>query len=189
MKERYKHMLRLWTIRSGLKRVEYMRRHKIYHSLGKPVLITSRKVPLYGRLISIGNNVWLSSGVEFVPHDGTHFMLNCMKDGYKYTERIGCIEIGDNVWVGADVKILYDVKVGNNVIIAAGTMVNKDIPSNSVWGGVPGRKLMSFDDYLEKRRQFSLEHPADNHTLSISPECEAEVWREFYKHHEKSSGD
>ena len=90
---------------------------------------------LYAKLISIGNNVWMASGVEFIPHDVTHFMLNGMKDGHKYQEKIGCIEIGNNVFIGADAKILYDVKVGDNVIIAAGALVNKDVPSDTVWGG------------------------------------------------------
>ena len=180
MSDRYWHMLRLWTIRSSLKRVKYMKKHGLFHSVGERVMITSRRVPLYAKLISIGNNVWMASGVEFLTHDVTHFMLNGLKDGNRYTERIGCIGIGDNVFIGANTKILYDVKIGNNVIIAAGTLVNKDIPSNCVWGGVPGRFIESFDDYLEKRRQFTLEHPADNHNLNISPECEEEIWSKFY---------
>lgn len=50
------------------------------------------------------------------------YMLNGMKDGHKYTENIGCIEIGNNVFIGADAKILYDVRIGDNVIIAAGAL-------------------------------------------------------------------
>lgn len=135
MNKRYFHMLRLYTIRSSMKRAQYMKKHHIFHAMGDRVMITSRKIPLYAKLISIGNNVWMASGVEFITHDVTHYMLNGMKDGHKYTEKIGCIEIGDNVFIGADAKILYDVKVGNNVIIAAGALVNKDVPSNSVVGG------------------------------------------------------
>lgn len=135
MTSRYFHTLRLYTIRSSMKRAEYMKKHGIFHAMGDRVMITSRKIPLYAKLISIGNNVWMASRVEFVPHDVTHYMLNGMKDGHKYTEKIGCIEIGNNVFIGTDVKILYDVKVGDNVIIAAGTLVNKDVPPNSVWGG------------------------------------------------------
>ena len=135
MNNRYWHTLRLYTIRSSMKRAEYMKKHGIFHSMGERVMITSRKIPLYAKLISIGNNVWMASGVEFIPHDVTHFMLNGMKDGHKYQEKIGCIEIGNNVFIGADAKILYDVKVGDNVIIAAGALVNKDVPSDTVWGG------------------------------------------------------
>ena len=161
-----------------------MREKKIFHSMGERVMIISRKIPLYAKLISIGNNVWMASGVEFISHDVTHYMLNSMKDGHKYVEKIGCIEIGNNVFIGADVKSLYDVKVGDNVIIAAGALVNKDVPPNSVVGGVPARIISSFEDYLYKRREFIVEHPADNAKQEISSECEEEMWSRFCKTHE-----
>lgn len=133
---RHLQTLRLYFIKSPMKRASYMKKKGVFHSMGNRVMITSRRIPLYAKLISIGNNVWMASGVEFITHDVTHYMLNGIKDSNnKYTEKIGCIEIGDNVFIGADAKILYDVKVGDNVIIAAGALVNKDIPSNSVWGG------------------------------------------------------
>ena len=146
-------------------------------------MITSRKIPLYSKLISIGSNVWMASGVEFITHDVTHYMLNGMNNGHKYTERIGCIEIGNNVFIGSGAKILYDVKVGDNVIIAAGSLVNRDIPPNSVAAGVPARVIMSFNDYLSKRKQFTVNYSADNANQKISPECEAEMWKRFGKQH------
>ncbi|MBR3116302.1 MAG: acyltransferase [Bacilli bacterium] len=42
------------------------------------------------------------------------------------------VEIGDNVWCGCNVVILKGVKIGDNCVIAAGTVVNKDIPNNSM---------------------------------------------------------
>ena len=132
---RHLQTLKLYFIKSPMKRALYMKRKGVFHSMGDRVMITSRRIPLYAKLISIGNNVWMASGVEFITHDVTHFMLNGIKDDNKYTEKIGCIEIGNNVFIGADAKILYNVKVGDNVIIAAGALVNKDVPSNSVWGG------------------------------------------------------
>ena len=181
MTKRYLHMLRLYTIGSSMKRAKYMKKHGIFHAMGERVMITSRKIPLYSRLISIGNNVWMASGVEFIPHDVTHYMLNGMKDGHLYTEKIGCIEIGDNVFIGANAKILYDVRIGNNVIIAANALVNKDVPSNSVVGGVPAKVIASFDNYLTRRRTFSVEHSANNARQEISPECEEEMWARFWE--------
>ena len=169
-----------------MKRAAYLKENGVFRSIGDGCMITPRKIPLYARLISIGNNVWMASGVEFITHDVTHFMLNGMKDGHKYTEKVGCIEIGNNVFIGADVKILYDVKIGDNVIIAAGALVNKDVPSNSVVGGVPARVLSSFDDYIAKRREFTLEHPANNAKQEISPECEEELWSKFREAHKES---
>ena len=178
---RYFHMLRLYTIGSSMKRAEYMKKHGIFHSVGERVMITSRKIPLYSKLISIGNNVWMASGVEFITHDVTHYMLNGMKDGHTYTERIGCIEIGDNVFFRSNAKILYNVKIGNNVIIAAGALVNKDIPSNSVVGGIPAKILSSFDEYRSRRREFYVKNPANNAKQEISPACEEEMWEMFRK--------
>lgn len=188
MNRRYWYILNLYFIRSPLKRAEYMKKKRIFHSMGSRVMITSRKIPLYARLISIGNNVWIASGVEFISHDVTHYMLNGIKDGHKYMEKIGCIEIGDNVFIGAGTKILYNVKVGNNVIVGAGSLINKDVPANSVVAGIPARVVTTFEKYLAKRKEFYVRHPANNMNQEISPECEKEMWEMFYKERMKVNG-
>lgn len=182
MNARYFLILKMLFIRSPMKRSEYMKKKGIFHSMGDRVMILSRKIPLYSRLISIGNNVWMASGVSFVTHDVCHFMLNgCRKPGEKkFDEKIGCIEIGDNVFIGSNVQILYDVKIGNNVVIAASSLVNRDIPNNSIVGGVPARIIGNFEDFVKKRREWHVEHPADNARQYISSECEIEMWETFH---------
>lgn len=179
MNKRHLMTLRLYTIPGPMKRANYLREKGVFHHMGNRVMITSRKIPLYANLISIGNNVWMASGVTFVTHDVTHYMLNGLKDGHRYQEKIGCIEIGDNVFIGSNVQILYDVKIGNNVVIAAGAVVTKDVPSNSVVGGVPAKVIGSFEDFVQKRRESQMEHPADNDNQVVSPECEMEAWEKF----------
>lgn len=49
------------------------------------------------------------------------------------------IKIGNDVWIGGHVTILPGVTIGNNVVVAAGAVVNKDIPDNCVFGGVPAK--------------------------------------------------
>lgn len=56
------------------------------------------------------------------------------------------IVIGDNCWLGGDVKILPGVTIGNNTIIGAGSIVTKDIPSNVVAVGNPCRVLRPITD-------------------------------------------
>lgn len=172
-------MAKLWLIRSPMKRAEYMKNQKIFRHIGHRVMITSRKVPLYPELISIGNNVWLASGVEFITHDVIHFMLNGIDRRNKYQEKIGCIKIGDNVFIGSGAKIMYDVSIGSNVVIAAGAVVTHDVPDNSVVGGVPAKVIGSFDKFLEKRSRYVMEHTPDNANQKVSSSLVDEAWGKF----------
>lgn len=49
------------------------------------------------------------------------------------------IEIGDDCWIGSNVTILDGVKIGKGCVIAAGAVINKDIPDYSIAGGVPAK--------------------------------------------------
>ena len=112
-----------------------------------------RKVPLYANLIRLGSNVHLASNVSLVTHDITHVLLNrAVQSGNTIQEHVDCIDIGDNVFVGSNSTILGGVRIGKNVIIGAGSLVNKDIPEGSIAAGVPAKVIGSFDDFLEKRR-------------------------------------
>jgi acetyltransferase-like isoleucine patch superfamily enzyme len=51
------------------------------------------------------------------------------------------IKIGKKVWIGAGAVVLPGVTVGENVIVAAGAVVSKDVPDNTVVGGIPARTI------------------------------------------------
>lgn len=55
------------------------------------------------------------------------------------------VTIGDDVWIGGNCTILPGVKIGNNVVVAAGAVVTKDVPDNCVVGGVPAKKLKDLE--------------------------------------------
>lgn len=143
--------IRLWTMIKSTDRVAYLRKNHIFGGIGKNVTIMDRKIPLYAKLIKIHDNVRIASNVSFVTHDVTHYMLNTKLGKNLYNETVGCIEIMDNVFVGTNVTILNNVRIGENSIIAAGAVVTKDVPANSIVGGVPARVICSLDDYLAKR--------------------------------------
>jgi acetyltransferase-like isoleucine patch superfamily enzyme len=51
------------------------------------------------------------------------------------------VTVGANVWVGANCVLLPGVTIGDNSLIAAGSVVSHDVPPNEIWGGVPAKKL------------------------------------------------
>lgn len=63
------------------------------------------------------------------------------KERNKGLEYAKPIEIGDNVWIGGNVVVLPGVKIGNNSVIGAGSVVNKDIPENTIAVGNPCRSI------------------------------------------------
>ena len=58
----------------------------------------------------------------------------------KYT-RPAPIVLGKNVWIGSNSTILQGVTIGDNSIVAAGAVVTKDVPANTIVGGVPGQTI------------------------------------------------
>ncbi len=171
--------IRLWTMMSSKNRVDYLRNKKIFGNIGDNVTIMDRKVPLYAKLIRIHNNVRIASNVSFVTHDITHAMLNNRPNNeFVYNEVVGCIEIMDNVFVGTNVTILNNVRIGPNAIIAAGAVVAKDVPPNSVVGGVPAKVICNFDEYMVKRNTA---YPADLKPVrqEVQEELVEYMWNRF----------
>lgn len=73
-------------------------------------------------------------------------------------------KIGRDVWIGANSVIMSGVSIGDGAIVAAGTVVTKNIPSFEIHGGVPNRKLrnrFSSDSDIEKHRLFLARPPKE----------------------------
>lgn len=104
-------------------------------------------------LITLGDNVYITAGCQFITHDGGTLIL---RKTYPDLEWTAPIEIGDDVYLGLRTMILPGVAVGDRVIVAAGSIVTKDVPSDSVVAGVPARVICSMDDYVERMKSKSL---------------------------------
>ena len=116
-------------------------------SCGDNVYIGTRKIDLpHAFLLQIGNNVTLSD-CRLLLHDAsTKLALGFSK--------VGCIKIGNNVFVGADAIILPNVSIGDYCIIGAGAIVTKDVPTNSVVVGSPAKIICTYEEYIDKNRRM-----------------------------------
>jgi acetyltransferase-like isoleucine patch superfamily enzyme len=89
--------------------------------------------------IRIGAYTLIASGCKFVDHD--HGII---KDDTLMALQIGKtlpIIIGADVWLGYNVIVLKGVDIGKGAVIAAGSVVTKNIPAYEIWGGVPAKKI------------------------------------------------
>ena len=89
--------------------------------------------------IELGENFLFAPGVKLISsnHD--------LSDKSKIAKALPII-IGNNVWLGADVMILPSVKIGNNVVVGAGSVVTKSFPDNVIIAGNPARILKQTKD-------------------------------------------
>ena len=172
------HSLRLALTLSGRKRAAYVKKHKLFNSIGENCMLQIRKLPLYAEQIKFHNNVRIASKVTFITHDVVHNLLNVKFNKQIFFEKKGCIEIMDNVFVGANSIIMYDVRIGENVVIGANTVVTKDLPGNSVYAGVPAKYICSFEDLVKKREAYNL--MCVNMDKNIYSNFTNFLWDKFY---------
>lgn len=84
--------------------------------------------------ISIGEGVAISENVTIWDSDA-HVIVG------KEMESTKPVSIGNHVWIGNNVTILKGVTIGDHAVIAAGALVNKDIPAHSLAGGIPAKVI------------------------------------------------
>lgn len=102
-------------------------------------------------LVTIGDNCYFNSNFTILTHDYVAKVF--IESGRDFLPSSGRVTIGNNVSTGRGVTILKGVTIGDNVFIAAGSIVTKDIPSNSIVAGAPCKVIMSLDDYYQKRQR------------------------------------
>jgi acetyltransferase-like isoleucine patch superfamily enzyme len=122
-------------------------------------------VPFYtnfGRHISIGKNVFINHACSFLDMGGITIgddvqigpRVNLITENHpldplqRKSLQLNAIVLERNAWIGAGATILPGVTVGENAVVAAGALVNKDVPSNTVVAGVPAKviKEISFPE-------------------------------------------
>lgn len=104
--------------------------------------------------INIGKNCCLSV-VSILAHDYSWYTLLESKNDI-LPDPGGRVVIGDNCFIGYQSLILKDTIIGDNVIIGARSVVKGNIPSNTVWAGIPAKQICTVDEFYEKRKKKRL---------------------------------
>ena len=150
--------------------IEYLRSRGV--QIGDDVHLFDTNIDFgHGFLVSIGDHVTLT-GVTILAHDGS----TQIPFGYS---KVGCVSIGDEVFIGRGTIILPNVKIGSRVIIGAGSLVCKDIPDNSVAMGNPARVLYSYDSFLDRHRRQLQTRPVFHTLWSEKTEEEKQRMRQL----------
>jgi acetyltransferase-like isoleucine patch superfamily enzyme len=116
------------------------------------------------RKIGIGDNVTLSMRSTFI----THFDVgDSPLQHYGYPSDEGDIHIRDGVYIGAGATILHGVEIGENSLIAAGTLVKESIPPYSLVAGIPGRIIRRIEERsISNREVDDLQNPMENQVIT-----------------------
>mgnify|MGYP003207787895 CR=1 FL=1 len=109
----------------------------------------------FGKNITVGKDVFINACCHFQDHGGVVLGDGCqighnvvfatLNHGLapedRQTTYPAPIVLGKNVWVGSNSTILQGVTIGDNAVVGAGAVVTKDVPENTIVGGVPARVI------------------------------------------------
>lgn len=135
---------KLFSLKSNENKINYLK--SLGLKIGDKCLFLSTKIPTEPYLVKIGNHCVVSSGTEFITHDGSVWLF---REKHPKLDVFGLTEIGNNTFIGIGSIILPNTKIGSNCIIGAGSVVRGNIADNSVVMGNPAQVIMS-TELLEK---------------------------------------
>lgn len=101
-------------------------------------------------LITIGNHCQLTT-CKILTHGGGQAVRNIDP----LFDVFGKVIIGDYVYIGANALIMPGVTIGNNVLVAAGSVVTKSVPSGFVVAGNPAKIICSIDEYYKRNKSYN----------------------------------
>lgn len=129
--------------------IKYLRKQGV--KIGNNCVIYTREFGSEPYLIEIGDHVQITKDVKFFTHGGAWILRTQIPN----FDTFGKIKIGNNVYIGNNALIMPGITVGDNVLIAAGSVVTKSIPTGYIVAGNPARKIGTYDEYIKKMEAYN----------------------------------
>lgn len=144
----------------GMAWAAIVKRHHGLYAMGEHCFIQTNVVITDPPYVRLGSNVRLS-GCTLFGHDGSVNMLR-RAFGLKL-EKVGKIDIRDNVFIGHQAIIMPGVTIGPNAIVAAGSVVTRDVPPGSIVGGVPAKVIGTVPELIARLQAETANLPWHDH--------------------------
>ena len=183
--ERLYHSIRLLLCKGPGKRAEYLKKHDILGEIGDNCRWGPWLLPLYPKMIRVHNNVHVHKTAKLVTHDMLNkFLMTCNPGvDFGHKEKIGCIELMDNVYISMNVTVMPNVRINRNCIISAGSVVSSDIPENSIAAGVPAKPTGRFDMFMALRKMGHAQN-VKFPNQELPDDIAAAEWERFFRRHD-----
>lgn len=184
--ERFYHSVRLFMCRGPRKRAEYLKKNNLLGGVGENCFWGPWLLPLYPKMIVLHDNVHVHRSARIVTHDmlNRFFVMCDPKNDYGFREKLGCVELMDNVYIAMNTTIMPNVRINKNCIISAGSVVTSDIPENSVASGIPAKVVGRFDMFMALRRMGKGQTQAFKNQELPDSIAQAE-WEKFFMRHQQ----
>ncbi|HII71449.1 TPA: acyltransferase [Candidatus Woesearchaeota archaeon] len=131
-------MLKLSNLMLSMTFKCFFLRHTVGIDIGKNAGVGFSHIdPIFPELIKIGNNALIGWNSQILCHEFT-----------QKKARLGKVVIGDNALIGCGTTIRSGVVIGENSVVAMHSLVNKDIPPNELWGGVPAKRIRKLKEII-----------------------------------------
>lgn len=141
---------------NGYEYANYLQKWGNFYSIGDGCSIKTYTNITDPQYVRIGNNVQLSNCSLF-GHDGS---IACLNKAFNVIlDRVGKIDIKDNVYIGHGAIVLPNVTIGPNALIAAGSVVTKTVPPDAIVAGNPAKVIGSVNELVKRMEVKTKEYP------------------------------
>lgn len=142
----------------GYTKARFLKKIGFFRAQGENCYFANYNFGTEPYLIELGSNVYFAADVRLINHDMSCKVVRDITNGPDL-DKFGTIKIGSYVFLGLGAIVMPGVKICDRVIVAAGSVISKNILEEGIYGGVPAKKIMELDSYIEKVNEINLSYP------------------------------